>query len=72
MNPMIVVSCALFLSFSPVLFATETSAAVKVTPELTTSQSWDGVLLTYQQGQAEITGIRIETAPGGETCWHLT
>ncbi|MBY0417065.1 MAG: cupin domain-containing protein [Pararheinheimera sp.] len=71
MNHLIVVGCALFLSFSSTLFAIETSSAVKVTPVLKTSQSWDGALLKYPQGQAEITGIRIEIAPGGETGWHL-
>lgn len=71
MNQVIVVSCALFLSFSPALSAIETSSAVKVTPVLKTSQSWDGALLKYPQGQAEITGVRIEIAPGGETGWHL-
>jgi quercetin dioxygenase-like cupin family protein len=68
----IVVSCALFLSFCPALFAIETSEAVKVMLVLKTSQSWDGALLNYPQGQAEITGVRIEIAPGGETGWHLT
>ena len=69
MNHLIVVGCALFLSFSSTLFAIETSSAVKVTPVLKTSQSWDGALLKYPQGQAEITSIRIEIAPGGETGW---
>ena len=71
MNHVIVVSWALCLSFSPALFAIEISEAVKVTPVLKTSQSWDGALLKYPQGQAEITGVRIEIAPGGETGWHL-
>jgi quercetin dioxygenase-like cupin family protein len=71
MNQVIVVSCALFLSFSSALFAIETSETVKVTPVLKTSQSWDGALLNYPQGQAEITGVGIEIAPGGETGWHL-
>ena len=57
MNQVIVVSCALCLFFSPALFAIETSEAVKVTPVLKTSQSWDGALLKYPQGQAEITGV---------------
>jgi hypothetical protein len=69
MNQLIAVGCALFLSFSPALFAIETSETIKVTPILKTSQSWDGALLKYPQGQAEITGIRIEIAPGGETGW---
>ena len=71
MNQVITVSCVLCLSFCPALFAIETSEAVKVTPVLKTSQSWDGALLKYPQGQAEITGVRIEIAPGGETGWHL-
>jgi quercetin dioxygenase-like cupin family protein len=71
MNQLIAVSCALFLSASHALFAIETSEAVKVTPVLKASQSWDGALLQYPKGQAEITGVRIEIAPGGETGWHL-
>lgn len=71
MNHVIAVSCVLFLSFSSALFAIETSETVKVTPVLKTSQSWDGALLKYPQGQAEITGVRIEIAPDGETGWHL-
>lgn len=71
MNKLIRFSCAFFVFTSPVLSAIETSAAVKVTPVLKTSQSWDGALLKYPQGQAEITGVRIEIAPGGETGWHL-
>lgn len=70
MNHVIAVSCVLFLSFSSSLSAIETSEAVKVTPVLKTSQSWDGALLNYPQGQAEITGVRIEIAPGGETGWQ--
>lgn len=71
MNKIISFSCALFVLTSPVLFAIETSSVVKVTPVLKTSQSWDGALLKYPQGQAEITGVRIEIAPRGETGWHL-
>lgn len=71
MKKIISFNCALFLLISPVLSAIETNAAVKVTPVLKTSQSWDGALLQYPQGQAEITGVRIEIAPGGETGWHL-
>ncbi len=71
MKKIIHTSCALLLLTSPALSAIETSAAVKVTPVLKTSQSWDGTLLKYPQGQAEITGVRIEIAPGGETGWHL-
>ncbi|WP_233280286.1 cupin domain-containing protein [Rheinheimera mangrovi] len=54
MNHVIAVSCILFLSFRSSLSAIETSEAVKVTQVLKTSQSWDGVLLNYPQGQLEI------------------
>ncbi len=64
-------SCVLLLLACPVLPAIEPNAAVKVTPVLKTSQSWDGALLKYPQGHAEITGVRIEIAPGGETGWHM-
>jgi quercetin dioxygenase-like cupin family protein len=71
MKKMLACSCIFSLFTCPMLSAIETSAAVKVTPVLKTSQSWDGALLKYPQGQAEITGVRIEIAPGGETGWHL-
>ncbi|MDR7121811.1 cupin domain-containing protein [Rheinheimera soli] len=71
MNKIIGWICAVLLPFSFALSAIETNTAVKVTPVLKTSQSWDGVSLSYPQGQAEITGVRIEIAPGGETGWHL-
>lgn len=71
MNQLIAVGCVLLLSTSHALFAIETTEAVKVTPVLKVSQSWDGALLQYPQGQAEITGVKIEIAPGGETGWHL-
>jgi quercetin dioxygenase-like cupin family protein len=71
MNKIIGWICTVLLSVSFALSAIETNDAVKVTPVLKTSQSWDGALLKYPQGQAEITGVRIEIAPGGETGWHL-
>lgn len=52
-------------------FAFEPSSAVKVTPLLTTQQSWDGGKLVYPAGDAEVTVMVIEIAPGGETGWHL-
>jgi quercetin dioxygenase-like cupin family protein len=52
-------------------YAIENSAAVKVTPVLKTTKSWDGTLLKYPEGQAEISGMIIEIAPEGTTGWHL-
>lgn len=51
--------------------AIEQTKAVKVTPMLKTQTSWDGQSLQYPDGQAEVTGMLIEIAPGGETGWHL-
>lgn len=51
--------------------ALDNTAAVKVTPLLKTSSSWDGTPLHYPSGQAEITGLIVEIAPGGSTGWHL-
>jgi quercetin dioxygenase-like cupin family protein len=52
-------------------FSIEASAAVKVTPLLKTQTSWDGKAIEYPKGTAEITGMTVEIAPGGETGWHL-
>ena len=51
-------------------YAIEPSATVKVTPLLKTTQSWNGAPLEYPEGQAEISALMIEIAPGGETNWH--
>ena len=51
--------------------ALDGSATIKVTPLLKTTTSWDGKQIVYPAGQAEITEILVEIAPGGETGWHL-
>jgi quercetin dioxygenase-like cupin family protein len=50
--------------------AIESSATVKVTQLLKTTQTWNGAPIKYPEGQAEITSLMIEIAPGGETQWH--
>jgi Uncharacterized conserved protein, contains double-stranded beta-helix domain len=50
--------------------AIEPSQTVKVTQLLKTTQTWNGAPIKYPEGQAEITGVMIEIAPGGETNWH--
>ena len=61
---------ALFL-FSPmVVFAVDENAAVKVTPLLKTSNGWDGKQIVYPEGQAEVTALLVEIAPGESTGWH--
>ena len=50
--------------------ALDNSSAVKVTPLLKTTTSWDGKPIVYPQGQAEVTMLIIEFAPGAQTGWH--
>jgi len=52
-------------------YSLEQSASVKVSTVLKTETSWDGKPIEYPAGKAEITGMVIEIAPGGETGWHL-
>jgi quercetin dioxygenase-like cupin family protein len=55
----------------PQAWALDQSAAVKASTVLKTQTSWDGKPLVYPQGQAQVSGLLIEIAPGGETGWHL-
>lgn len=61
---------ALGLLFQSSAQALERSASVKTTTLMKTSSSWDGTPIAYPSGQAEITGLLVEIAPGGETGWH--
>lgn len=61
---------ALGLLFEPNAHALDPSASVKTTTLLKTTSSWDGTPIAYPSGQAEITGLLVEIAPGGETGWH--
>lgn len=49
----------------------EQSASIKASTVLKVENSWDGKPIVYPEGKAEITGMVIEIAPGGETGWHL-
>ena len=57
--------------FNAIAFALPASTSVKVTPLLKTQNSWNGKPIVYPQGQAEISAMLVEIAPGGETGWHL-
>jgi quercetin dioxygenase-like cupin family protein len=59
------------LGFNSAACAIENSSTVHVQPILKTTKSWDGALIRYPEGQAEISGVIIDIAPGGETGWHL-
>ncbi len=51
--------------------ALDSSTGVTITPVLKATASWDGKPLVYPTGQAEVTGLVVEIAPGAETGWHL-
>jgi quercetin dioxygenase-like cupin family protein len=58
------------LSVSMNVCADDYSGAVKVTPLLKTTTTWDGKAIVYPKGEAQLTGMMVEIAPGGETGWH--
>jgi quercetin dioxygenase-like cupin family protein len=62
--------CVLSLCTAPVASALDVSAAIKVKPLVKSTSSWNGAPLVYPQGQAEISGMMIEIAPGADTGWH--
>jgi quercetin dioxygenase-like cupin family protein len=66
-----VLPALLALACQQQVWALEQSAAVKAATVLKTESSWDGAPIVYPEGKAEITGMVIEIAPGGETGWHL-
>lgn len=55
----------------PNVYALDQTDAIHVQTVLKTQTSWDGKALDYPKGQAEITGMIVEIAPGAETGWHL-
>ena len=59
-----------FLYFPLNALALEASATIKVTPLIQSTQSWNGASIAYPAGQAQITGLMIEIAPGADTGWH--
>jgi len=64
-------SAAALLLFAPiVVFAIDENPAVKVTQLLKTTSGWDGKQIVYPEGQAEMTALLVEIAPGESTGWH--
>lgn len=64
-------SILLLTSTLPNAYALDQTDAIRVHTLLKTDTSWDGKALEYPKGQAEITGMIVEIAPGAETGWHL-
>ena len=67
---MLISACALCLCSPGGAFALEVAPAVKVTPLVRSTSSWNGAPVRYPQGQAEITGMIIEIAAGAQPRWH--
>lgn len=64
--------CLIMLAFTlPYAYALDQTDVIQVHTILKTQSSWDGKTLEYPTGQAEITGMIVEIAPGAETGWHL-
>lgn len=62
---------ALAVAWTTNAAALDPSQTVAVTPLLKTTTSWNGQPLTWPTtGPAELTGLIVEIAPGGETGWH--
>ena len=66
----LVLGFLIILGFAGGAVALDPTATVRVTPLLNTTTSWNGQPLAYPAGPAEITGLHVEVAPGGETGWH--
>lgn len=65
------VSVLAVLLFSPIAaLAVDQNSAVKVTSLLKTTSGWDGKQIVYPEGQAEMTALLVEIAPGESTGWH--
>jgi quercetin dioxygenase-like cupin family protein len=61
---------ALLLFPTIAVFAIDGNPAVKVTQLFKTSSSWDGTPIIYPEGEAEVTALLVEIAPGESTGWH--
>jgi quercetin dioxygenase-like cupin family protein len=62
--------CCIALCNSLSACALDQNTAIKVTPLLKTTTSWDGKPIVYPKGQSEVTALIIEIAPKTETGWH--
>ena len=50
--------------------ALDATDGVRVTPLAKETASWDGKPIVYPKGQAEMTALLVEIAPGAQTGWH--
>ena len=62
---------AIGLPYPPSVLALDQTQAVTITELIRTRTSRDGNAIAYPQGKAEVTGMLVESAPAGETGWHV-
>jgi quercetin dioxygenase-like cupin family protein len=62
--------CGLLLAICFDAWALDPAPGVRVTPLLKETTSWDGKPIVYPQGEAQVTSLFIEIAPGAETGLH--
>ena len=60
----------LLCGLSTTTFAIESGKGTQVTPLLKTTSAWNGKPIVWPQGEAELTALQVEIAPGAETAWH--
>lgn len=60
-----------FAALASCAAAVEAAHSVKATTVLKTETTWDGAPIAYPPGPAQVTGMVVEIAPGGETGWHM-
>lgn len=64
----IITLLALFFQYSAL--SAESVGSIRVVTVFKTENSWDDKPIIYPEGKAEVTGLLIEIAVGGETGWH--
>ncbi len=70
MKPSNIILLVLLLIGPDIAQAIDGSDMIKATPVLKAQRTWVGQDIVYPEGQAEMSGVVVEMAPGGETGWH--
>lgn len=70
MKPSNIILLVLLLIGPSIAQAIDGSDMIKATPVLKAQRTWVGQDIVYPEGQAEMSGVVVEMAPGGETGWH--
>ena len=70
MKPSNIILLVLLLIGPGIAQAIDGSDMIKANPVLKAQRTWVGQDIVYPEGQAEMSGVVVEMAPGGETGWH--